>query len=248
MGRITQLFRNSKSLVEIATLEGHPSEKMMVDLTDADAAFTKRGMCSKAVLDIGMERMRAAQPENSACWGDDSREDITCTQITEKLLLGFVGQTINSIRKTMKAPGRGIEGGLHFLSNYSRGEKTGSGDVNVTFENGRATIVSASVDSPSEAGQFEFVWNAYATPPLGKEFDRSTKNFGREPFCSDLSGKPARCKGDDSIDGRLTHLQMQGGLTKAELLKALEFSCDPGQGLVVSDPAGDCARLRDRLR
>ena len=191
---------------------------------------------------------RAAHAENSVCWGDDSREDITCTQITEKLILGFRGQTIDSIRKTMKAPGRGIEGGLHFLSNYSRGAKTGSGDVNVTFEDGRATIVSASVDSPSKAGQFEFVWNAYATPPLGAEFDRSTKNFWREPFCSDFSGKPARCKGDDSIDGQLSHLQMQGGLTKAELLKALEVSCNPGQGLVISDPAGDCDRLRDRLR
>lgn len=190
----------------------------------------------------------AAHAENSACWGDDSREDITCTKIIGKLLLGFRGQTIDSIRKAMKAPGRGIENGLHFLSNYSRGEKTGSGDVNVTFEDGRVTIVNASVDSPSNSGQFEFIWNAYATPPLGEEFDRSTKNFGREPFCSDLSGKPAKCKGDDSIDRQLTLLQMQGGLSKAELLKALEASCNPGQGLAVRDPAGDCARLRYRLR
>jgi hypothetical protein len=190
----------------------------------------------------------AARAENSACFGDDSREDITCTQITEKLLLGFRGQTIDSIRKAMKAPGRRIESVLHFLSNYSRGEKPGSGDVNVTFEDGRATIVEASVDSPSKAGQFEFIWNAYATPPLGAEFDRSTKNFGREPFCSDFSGKPTKCKGDDGIDHQLTLLQMQAGATKADLLKALNMACDPGQGLVVKDPAGDCARLRDRLR
>ncbi len=110
-----------------------------------------------------------ALAENSACWGGDSREDITCTKVTEKLLLGFRGQTIDSIRKAMKAPGRGIENGLHFLSNYSWGEKTGSGDVNVTFEDGRATIVNAFVDSPSKPGQFEFVWNAYAAPPLGEE-------------------------------------------------------------------------------
>ena len=58
MGLIIELFRSSKSLVEIATLKGHPSEKITVDLIDADAAFTKRGMCSKAVLDVGMERMR----------------------------------------------------------------------------------------------------------------------------------------------------------------------------------------------
>ena len=66
MGRITQLLRNSKGLVEIATLEGYPSEKIMVDLTDADAAFTKRGMCSKAVLDVGMERMRRTLTEPQA--------------------------------------------------------------------------------------------------------------------------------------------------------------------------------------
>lgn len=107
----------------------------------------------------------------------------------------------------MKAPGRGIENGLHFLSNYSRGEK--SGDVNVTFEDGRAIIVNASVDSPSKVGQSEFVWNAYATPPPGDEFDRSKKDFGREPVCSDFSGLPEKCRGDDSIDRQLTLLQMQ---------------------------------------
>ena len=162
-----------------------------------------------------------AHADNAACWGDESREDITCVKVTEDLLLSLRGQTIGAVRKAMKAPGRGIENGLHFLSNYSRGEKTGSGDVNVFFEDGRATVVNASVDSSGKPGQFEFIWNAYAAPPLGDEFDRSTKEFGRKPFCSDFSGKPTKCKGDNRIDRQLTLLQMQGGLTKAELLKAL---------------------------
>jgi hypothetical protein len=141
-----------------------------------------------------------------------------------------------------------MENGLHFLSNYGRGKKTGSGDVNVTFDDGRATVVTASVDSPAKPGQFDFIWNAYAAPPLGDEIDRSTKDFARAPFCSDFSGKPQKCQHNDGIDKDLTMLQMQGNLSKAELRKALEVSCNPGQGLVVSDPAGDCARLRDRLR
>jgi hypothetical protein len=190
----------------------------------------------------------SARAENAACWGDDSRGDISCTNITEKLLLSFRGQSEDFVRKAMKAPGRKVENGLHFLNNYSLGEKTGSGDVNVTFEDGRATIVNASVDSPSKAGQFGFVWNAYAAPSLGEEFDRSTKNFARAPFCSDFSGKPQKCEPSGGAAGELSELQMQSGLNKAQLRKELEAACNPGQGLAVSDPAGDCARLRDKLR
>jgi hypothetical protein len=189
-----------------------------------------------------------AYADNAACWGDDSRVDITCVKITEQLLLSLRGQTIEPVRKALKAPGRSVESGLHFLSNYSRGEKTGSGDVNVTFEDGRATAVNASVDSPGKAGRFEFIWNAYAAPALGNDIDRATRDFRRAPFCSDFSGKPTKCRGDGDIDHQLTLSQMQGNLTKADLLKELEMSCNPGQGLTVSDPAGDCARLRERLR
>ena len=190
----------------------------------------------------------AARADNAACWGDESREDITCSKITEPLLLSLRGQTIEAVRKAFEARGRDIEKGLHFLSNYSRGEKTGSGDVNVTFEDERATVVNASVDSPNKTGEFEFIWNAYAAPALGSEIDRSTKDFRRSPFCSDFSGQPAKCTGDDTIEHQLTLLQMQGGLAKADLLKVLEVSCDPGQGLIVTDAAGDCGRLRERLR
>jgi hypothetical protein len=58
MGHITELFRTSKTLAQVASLKGHPSEKITVDLADGDTAFDKRGQCSKAMLDIGMERMK----------------------------------------------------------------------------------------------------------------------------------------------------------------------------------------------
>jgi hypothetical protein len=149
----------------------------------------------------------------------------------------------------MQAPGvkRGLKDSLHFLSNYSQGENTGPGDVNIIFEDGRATVVNASVDAPGKAGQLQFVWNAYAAPPLGEEFARSTKNFGRQPFCSDFSGKPSRCK-SGNIEDELTLLQMQFGSNKAELLEVLETACNTGQGITVSDPAGECDRLRKRLQ
>ena len=159
--------------------------------------------------------------------------------ITEKLLLSFRGQTIEFVRKVMKAPGRDIEHGLRFLSNYG-GQKTGSGDVNVTFEDGQATIISASVDTPAQAGQFEFVWNAYAPPPLGEEFNRSTKNFSREAFCSDFSGKPAKCKGADELGRQLTLIQMQTGSAKADLRKLYGFR------LIDSMVRGIHASLRSR--
>jgi hypothetical protein len=45
-----------------------------------------------------------ARAENSACWGDASRGDISCVKITEKLLLGFRGQTVSFIQKAMNLP------------------------------------------------------------------------------------------------------------------------------------------------
>jgi len=163
-----------------------------------------------------------ANANNAACWGeqdDPTRPDISCSRITEKLLLSLRGQSEAVVRKTMEAPGRGIENGLHFLSNYSRGKWSGSGDVNVWFENERAASISASVDLPKSANQY-FTWSAYAPPPLGREIDRSTRNFGRQPFCSDLSGKPERCSASGSMAAELTKMQMQGNLQKASLSKA----------------------------
>jgi len=199
------------------------------------------------VLFCALSLSGVAHADNTACWGDDSRKDISCARITEKLLLSLRGQTEAAIRKAMNAPGRSIENVLHFLSNYSRGEKSGSGDVNVTFEDGRATSIWAATDIPAKGHQF-LIWSAYAPPPLGTEINRTTKNFARQPFCSDLSGKPSKCSIKLGMGAELTKMQMQGNLPKSDLLKVLEAACNPGQGLAVSDPSGDCAYFRDRLR
>ena len=215
-----------------------------------------RGTLTKT---MNLDELSAKQPPdnspvtgkgNTECWGDDTRQDISCRALTEDFLLSMRGATKDEVIKAMNVGGREITSGLHFISNYSKGERWGSGDANFTFDaEGRVSVIAASIDPPGMAGKHaDFIWNAFASPSLGDEIDRSTKNFKREPVCSDFSGKPAKCKDDDSIDHQLTLFQMQGSLTKSELLKALEVSCNLGQGLNVSDPAGDCARLRKRLR
>ena len=130
---------------------------------------------------------------NAACWDDDSRVDISCTRITEDLLLSFRGQTQASVRKTMQAVGRETGMGTRFISNYARGEKTGSGGLNVVFDEGRVVVIRATVDTPANGGRLEFIWNAHGVPPPGEETDRSTRDFSRSPFCSDLSARPQMC-------------------------------------------------------
>jgi len=61
MSHIIELFKASKTLVEVVSLRGHSSEKTTVDLAGGDAAFDKRAECAKAVGDIGLERMRNAK-------------------------------------------------------------------------------------------------------------------------------------------------------------------------------------------
>ncbi len=39
----------------------YPSERRTVDLADGSESFDKRGQCAKAVMDIGLKRMKAAQ-------------------------------------------------------------------------------------------------------------------------------------------------------------------------------------------
>ncbi len=89
------------------------------------------------------------------------------------------------MRKAFKARGRDIENGLHFLSKYSRGEKTGSEDVNVSFEDGRATIASAMVESQAKLGEFEFLWTAYDAPAPRQ---RDRPHHERLSMCTILVG------------------------------------------------------------
>jgi hypothetical protein len=114
---------------------------------------------------------------NIKCWGDDTRDDISCTALTEKFLLTMRAVTREEVVKAMDAPGRPMGvAGLHYYSNYSRGSRGGSGFVNFGFENGRVGNVQAEVDhANSEGTSIKFMCNA--------------SGF----FCSDFPGSRMRC-------------------------------------------------------
>lgn len=103
---------------------------------------------------------------NSECWGDENRQDITCRALTEALLFSLRRSTKADVIKVMNVAGREIKGGLHFLSNYSSGQRWGSGDVNFLFDNeGRVSVIFASLDPPNSEGKFaDFIWNAKLLP------------------------------------------------------------------------------------
>jgi hypothetical protein len=109
---------------------------------------------------------------NAECFGDDSRQDISCRPLTEKFLLSLRHATKPEVIKAMGVEGREVEGaGLHFISNYSRGERWGSGIVNFVFNSeGHASIIFANLDRPIVERENEnadiiwFVWNAELEP------------------------------------------------------------------------------------
>jgi hypothetical protein len=199
------------------------------------------------LIAIGTLSPHRSIANNDACWGDNSRNDISCVQLTETLLLSLRGKTKEQVERAMDAPGVERQANsLHFLSNYNRGDDSGSGDLNVTFEDGRATIINAMVDAGGNVGEMQFIWNAYAPPPLLEEFNPSSKSFTRPAFCSDLSGKPMRCNGG-TVEQELMLSRMAFGSDKDELLEMLNAACNM-PGMVVNDPNGDCERLRKFLR
>src|ERR1700730_14982024 len=109
---------------------------------------------------------------NSECWGDNSRQDISCRPCTESFLLSMRVATKPEVVKAMGGEGREVEGaGLHFISNYSRGERWGSGIVNFKFNSeGHASVIFANLDRPiaerenEETGIIWFIWNAELEP------------------------------------------------------------------------------------
>jgi hypothetical protein len=185
--------------------------------------------------------------DNNACWGDNSRHDISCARLTESLLLSLRGESRQQVQKAMNAPGvERQKHWLHFLSNYLKGDGSGSGYLNVRFEDGRATIINAMIDTDGNVGQNEFIWNAYAAPPLSQEFQPSTKDFTRRAYCSDLSSNPKPCK-SDTTEQELMRSRMAFGSDKVESLEMLKTSCNV-PSIAVSDPNGDCDRLRKLLK
>ena len=101
---------------------------------------------------------------NAACWGDDARQDISCQALTERFLLGMGGATKDEVIKAMGVHGRiDQDDRLHFVSNYARGERGATGDVNFTFKDGQVAIISAFIDTTSGEPR-EFLWNADLQP------------------------------------------------------------------------------------
>jgi len=125
---------------------------------------------------LNLDQWSASQPPdnapvqgkgNSECWGDESRQDISCRAPTEDLLLSLRRATKAEVIKAMNVSGREIEGGLHFLSNYSSGQRWGSGDVNFLFDHaGRVSVIFASLDPPpnSDGKHADFNWNMELLP------------------------------------------------------------------------------------
>jgi hypothetical protein len=112
---------------------------------------------------------------NSECFGDNSRQDVSCRALTENFLLSMRNATKPEVVRAMGVEGREVDdAGLHFISNYSKGERWGSGVVNFKFNpEGRATVIFATLDSPTvelENGEVEeivhaqFIWNAELEP------------------------------------------------------------------------------------
>ncbi len=80
--------------------------------------------------------------------------------------MGLRGATKDQVRQAMNVKGRGTGNGLHFLSNYSKGQRLGSGDINFTFDDeGHVSIIFGSLDPPGGNGGFsDFIWNKELLP------------------------------------------------------------------------------------
>jgi hypothetical protein len=117
-----------------------------------------------------------ARAGNQACWGDDSRVELSCTALTESLLVRLRGATKAQAVAVMAMPGQDRGGGLRWISNHGRGGR-GSGTLSVTFDAaGRVSRINAMVD-PGDGDARRYVWD-----DLGH-------------FCSDLPGSRQRCDG-----------------------------------------------------
>jgi hypothetical protein len=103
---------------------------------------------------------------NSACWGDDTRQDISCRALTEKFLMSLRGATKAEITKAMGVSGLPRKDGrLHFVSNYAKAERGRTGDVDFSFDHGgKVNIIFAIFDSDSDGLPPEFQWNAELLP------------------------------------------------------------------------------------
>ena len=121
---------------------------------------------------------QSTKAENIACWGDNEREDISCTKLTPAFVLIMRGAPRSEVLKSMNAVGRKFENDtLHFISNADHGLSGWTGYINFTFENDRVAIIYADIDGPEGVMQnMEFIWNV------------------RLGGCSDFPGSTKRCR------------------------------------------------------
>jgi hypothetical protein len=111
---------------------------------------------------------------NGACWGDDTRQDISCMPLTERFLLSLPKKTKEEVQKAMGVLGSEMGETLHFISiarvqpteapHNDKPTSTPDGVVNFLFdEDDRATAIFGLIDCPSGESR-EFVWNASVLP------------------------------------------------------------------------------------
>jgi hypothetical protein len=114
-------------------------------------------IASVAVLLLSVASKAA---DNTACWGDATRVEISCTPLTEKLLSSLKFASRQRVMKVMKAEGRPLSPDeadtLHFISNAKRGDVE-TGILNLTFRDDRVVIIHALIDQPGQP--LEYLWN-----------------------------------------------------------------------------------------
>jgi hypothetical protein len=113
---------------------------------------------------------------NEACWGNNSREEVTCVALTESLLLRLRGARRAQVIALLGMPGRRFANGeMRWLSNHGRGA-AGSGSLNVTFDGAdRAAVIIADVDTAESLGGIRWVWNRDQGGLRCSDFPRSRR-------------------------------------------------------------------------
>jgi hypothetical protein len=139
---------------------------MMIDETLRTDAGTSRRTSVALVIPLALIAGTAATAEqpagNTACWGDAKRQDISCRELTEDFLLSMRSATKAEVVTAMGVEGRtvNIPNTIRFLSNYAKGQRTGSGSVNFRFDqSGYVDIIVANIDGPA-GHSYDFMWNA----------------------------------------------------------------------------------------
>ena len=141
------------------------------------------------VLGVGLLSAGPAQANNAKCWGhgvdDTSRDDISCTSLTESFLIKMRGATPQQVVAAMGAGGMNIKDSdsttIHYLGNAGYGSGWG-GVINFIFENGRVSIIRGSIDGPDGTyANTDYIWNIHYPHNGGL-------------YCSNFPGSRNLCK------------------------------------------------------